>query len=78
MRASSSSARYGSSDPTPAPSRSGSYIATLTDFAGIDGVYDFKENPERGLGPDSSIVTRYDAQSKAWVWLTKPGGAPLK
>ncbi len=55
-----------------------SYIATLTDFAGIDGVYDFKENPERGLGPESSIVTRYDAQSKAWVWLTKPGGAPLK
>jgi branched-chain amino acid transport system substrate-binding protein len=55
-----------------------SYIANLTGFAGIDGVYDFKANPERGLGPDSSIVTRYDAKEKAWVWLTKPGGAPLK
>ena len=54
------------------------YIANLTDFAGIDGVYNFKENPERGLGPDNSIVTRYDAKDKAWVWLTKPGGAPLK
>jgi branched-chain amino acid transport system substrate-binding protein len=54
------------------------YIANLTDFAGVDGIYDFKTSPERGLGPDSSIVVRYDAQHKAWTWLTKPGGAPLE
>ena len=54
------------------------YIANLTDFAGIDGMYDFKANPERGLGPESSIVVRYDAKEKAWVWLTHPGGAPLR
>jgi branched-chain amino acid transport system substrate-binding protein len=54
------------------------YIANLTDFAGIDGLYDFKANPERGLGPESSIVVRYDAQEKAWMWLSHPGGAPLR
>lgn len=54
------------------------YIANLTNFAGIDGIYDFKTHPERGLGPDSAIVVRYDAKDKAWTWLTKPGGAPLK
>jgi branched-chain amino acid transport system substrate-binding protein len=54
------------------------YIANLTDFAGIDGIYDFKANPERGLGGDSAIVVRYDGTSKSWVWLTQPGGAPLK
>ena len=54
------------------------YIANLTDFAGVDGIYDFKTSPERGLGPDSAIVVRYDAQHKAWAWLTKPGGAPLE
>jgi branched-chain amino acid transport system substrate-binding protein len=54
------------------------YIAGLTDFAGIDGIYDFKANPERGLGPDSSIVVGYDAPGKRWVWMTKPGGEPLK
>lgn len=54
------------------------YIADLTDFAGVDGLYNFKANPERGLGPDSSIVVRYDATAKAWVWLSQPGGAPLK
>ncbi len=54
------------------------YIVNLTDFAGVDGFYNFKENPERGLGPDSAIVVRYDAKTKAFVWLTQPGGAPLK
>jgi branched-chain amino acid transport system substrate-binding protein len=54
------------------------YIANLTDFAGVDGFYNFKENPERGLGPDSAIVVRYDPGKQAFVWLTKPGGAPLE
>jgi branched-chain amino acid transport system substrate-binding protein len=53
------------------------YIANLTDFAGVDGIYDFKQYPQRGLGPQSSTVTTYDVQKKAWVWLSKPGGEPL-
>jgi branched-chain amino acid transport system substrate-binding protein len=53
------------------------FIANLTDFPGIDGVYDFKANPERGLGPDSAIAVTYDPEKKVWVWLTKPGGTPL-
>jgi branched-chain amino acid transport system substrate-binding protein len=53
------------------------YIAGLTDFAGVDGIYDFKAYPERGLGPDSSAIVRYDAEGKRWVWLSKPGGEPL-
>ncbi|MGH7088760.1 MAG: ABC transporter substrate-binding protein, partial [Stellaceae bacterium] len=59
------------------PHQVADYIANLSDFAGIDGIYNFKKNPERGLGPDSAIVVRYDAKTKSWVWLTKPGGAPL-
>ncbi|HUB95820.1 MAG TPA: ABC transporter substrate-binding protein [Stellaceae bacterium] len=54
------------------------YIANLTGFAGINGLYDFKTNTERGLGLDSAIVVRYDAKAKEFVWLTKPGGAPLQ
>jgi branched-chain amino acid transport system substrate-binding protein len=53
------------------------YISNLTDFAGVDGIYDFKKYPQRGLGPQSSTVTTYDAQKKAWTWLSKPGGEPL-
>jgi branched-chain amino acid transport system substrate-binding protein len=53
------------------------FIANLSDFPGIDGIYDFKASAERGLGPDSAIAVTYDPVKKAWVWLTKPGGAPL-
>jgi branched-chain amino acid transport system substrate-binding protein len=64
--------------PSPSAEQVRHYIANLTDFAGVDGIYDFKANPERGLGPDSAIVVRYDAKAKVWEWLTQPGGAPLK
>ncbi len=54
------------------------YIANLQDFAGINGIYDFKKYPERGLGQEAAIVTRYDPASKTFVWLSKPGGEPLQ
>lgn len=54
------------------------YIDGLTNFPGVDGIYNFKEYAQRGLGPDASTVTAYDAKTDAWVWLSKPGGAPLK
>jgi branched-chain amino acid transport system substrate-binding protein len=53
------------------------YIANLVDFPGVDGIYDFKKYPERGLGPDGSTVTTYDAKTDEWQWLAKPGGTPL-
>ncbi|MGH6981510.1 MAG: ABC transporter substrate-binding protein [Stellaceae bacterium] len=54
------------------------YITNLSDFAGVDGIYDFKKYPERGLGPEASTVTTYDPKTDEWVWLAKPGGEPLK
>ena len=64
--------------PTASAAQLKDFIAGLTDFAGADGIYDFKKYPERGLGPDASTVTTYDAKTKSWVWLSKPGGEPLK
>lgn len=53
------------------------FILHLDNFAGVDGIYDFTKNPERGLGPESSTVTTYDPATKSWKWLSKPGGEPL-
>jgi branched-chain amino acid transport system substrate-binding protein len=60
------------------PEQLRSYIANLTDFAGVDGIYDFKKNPERGLGSDSAAIMGYDKDNPRWVWMSKPGGDPLK
>jgi branched-chain amino acid transport system substrate-binding protein len=53
------------------------YIANLSDFAGVNGIYDFRSHPGRGLGRDSATLVRYDPEGKSWVWLAQPGGAPL-
>ena len=53
------------------------YIDGLTDFAGVDGSYNFTKYPQRGLGPEASTVTTYDAKNNSWVWLSQPGGEPL-
>lgn len=53
------------------------YINGLTDFPGVDGIYNFNKYPQRGLGPESSTVTAYDAKTDSWVWLSQPGGEPL-
>jgi branched-chain amino acid transport system substrate-binding protein len=54
------------------------HIMGLTDFAGIDGLYDFTKYPERGLADDTSIIVRYDATGPRWQWMSKIGGAPLQ
>jgi len=54
------------------------FVDNLTNFAGVDGIYDFKKYPQRGLGPESSTVTTYDPKTNSWVWLSQQGGAPLK
>jgi branched-chain amino acid transport system substrate-binding protein len=53
------------------------YIDGLTDFPGVDGVYNFNKYPQRGLGPEASAVTAYDTKTDSWVWLSQPGGEPL-
>jgi branched-chain amino acid transport system substrate-binding protein len=54
-----------------------SYIADLTDFPGIDGLYDFKKVPQRGLDVQDAVIIRFDPAGERWVWMSKPGGVPL-
>jgi hypothetical protein len=54
-----------------------SYIANLTDFPGVAGVYNFKTSPERGLGVQDTVVLRWNAAHGRFEWASKPGGGPL-
>lgn len=53
------------------------YISEIENFGGLNGVYNFKENPQRGLGASSAIVTRWNPERKYWDVVSQPGGAPL-
>jgi len=52
-------------------------IAGQSDFAGINGVYDFTRVPQRGLDASDCVIWRWDAPHQAWVAFSKPGGAKL-
>jgi branched-chain amino acid transport system substrate-binding protein len=52
------------------------YIDKLHDFAGIAGVYDFRDGSHRGLAQKDVIIMRWDAANNNWVAVSRPGGAP--
>jgi len=54
------------------------HIANLKGFAGIDGLHDFTDSPQRVLGLNDVVVTRWEPAKNVWVPLSKPGGAPLE
>jgi branched-chain amino acid transport system substrate-binding protein len=62
-------------DATPAQLRD--YILNLHGFVGIYGPYDFKANPQRGVGVNSVVIVRWDIAKDTWVGVSKPGGLPL-
>jgi branched-chain amino acid transport system substrate-binding protein len=64
--------------PTATAAQLRDYIAGLTDFPGIEGIYDFKKYPDRGIGLSASTVVAYDRAGKRWIWKSKPGGEPLQ
>jgi branched-chain amino acid transport system substrate-binding protein len=53
------------------------YIANLTNFAGVNGTYDFKRVPQRGLDDQAVVIIRWDGTKSTWVPVSKPGGTPL-
>ena len=53
-----------------------SYFKDLTGVAGINGFYDFKAVPNRGLGESNVVVTRWDAAAQTWAVVSDPLGIP--
>jgi len=54
-----------------------SYLTGLQGFVGVNGPYDFKAAPNRGLGESNVVVTRWDANAGTWAVVSEPGGNPL-
>jgi branched-chain amino acid transport system substrate-binding protein len=54
------------------------YLAGLTSAAGVNGIYDFRKSPQRGLSLDNVIVTRWNQSAGKWDAVAGPTGVPLK
>lgn len=53
------------------------YIANLQGFPGINGQYDFKAEPQRGLQRDATVMVKWDPVKNDWYPVSRAGGAPL-
>ena len=52
------------------------YIANLVGFPGIQGVYNFRKVPQRGVGGDWVFVCRWDKVHQSMIPVSKAGGIP--
>ena len=53
------------------------YIQHISDYGGINGIYDFTKVPQRGLGEGDIIIMRWLPDKDDWGIVTEAGGRPL-
>jgi hypothetical protein len=53
--------------PTANAAQVRDYIAHLTNFPGIDGIYDFTDGSQRGLSANEAIIAQWDAKANTWL-----------
>ena len=63
--------------PQASPAQVRGWLSGLTGFAGIFGTYDFRRTPQRGLGAEAALMTRWDAAGQRWRPVSALGGEPL-
>jgi len=51
-----------------------SYILGLHGWAGVEGIYDFSDREQRGVGSNAVFIAAWDPAKKDWMALSRPGG----
>jgi len=54
-----------------------SFLDGLQNWTGVNGTYDFRAQPQRGLGNRNIVMVAYDAKDSAFSAASKLGGDPL-
>ena len=49
------------------------YINGLHKFAGLNGIYDFRDGSQRGIGMNAVVIDRWDPHRNDFVAVSKPG-----
>jgi branched-chain amino acid transport system substrate-binding protein len=62
--------------PGGTPEQAREYLANLHDWAGVNGVYDFRGGKQRGVGINAIAVVRWDPDRNQFVAVSNPGGVP--
>jgi branched-chain amino acid transport system substrate-binding protein len=52
------------------------YIEHVRNFAGVNGVLNYTDGSQRGIGVDAVVMIRWDESKQNFVPVSRPGGAP--
>lgn len=55
-----------------------SYIANLSNFTGVAGMYDFRTTSQRGLTDKDLMIVRWDPAQSFWTQASRLGGEPVR
>ena len=53
------------------------YLGNLRGWTGVNGVYDYRANPQRGVGINNVVMVRWDLAQNKGIPVSKLGGAPI-
>jgi branched-chain amino acid transport system substrate-binding protein len=70
-------AAYRSAGPQATAEQLQAFIQRLHSWAGINGIYDFRDGKQRGITIGVGVIARWDAKTGDFVAASKLGGNPL-
>ena len=70
-------AAYRAAGPQAATEQLQTFIQGLHRWAGINGIYDFRDEKQRGVTLGVGVIARWDPKSGDFVAASKLGGHPL-
>ena len=50
------------------------YLANLHGWVGVEGIYDFRDGLQRGVGINALVVDVWDRDKEAFIPVSRPGG----
>jgi branched-chain amino acid transport system substrate-binding protein len=60
--------------PTATADQLRDYLVSLHGWAGIMGIYDFRDGAQRGVGPRSLVIDRWDKTNSEFIAVSRPAG----
>jgi branched-chain amino acid transport system substrate-binding protein len=54
------------------------HLVRVQGYYGVNGAYDFKAVPQRGLSDENVVISRWNAPAKTWEVVSRPTGIPLE
>jgi branched-chain amino acid transport system substrate-binding protein len=60
--------------PTATAAQLRDYLLRERGWTGSNGVYDFRDGSQRGLGPRSLVIDRWNSADEAFTAVSRPGG----